>query len=181
MLEMSNAVERPDGTTSKAGFDTVSFIDSVNQDRREHRALQAILKARQAGRVVIAVSQHTLHQLEKKPDAALALAQTAEVVPHYPIGTWDGQVRTWNSLAGTWDDIKRNDSLRDELHSLAKAGADIRDLGALIDCIHARVGVFVTSDTDLVASGPAKQIADRFGIRIVTPSQFASELPPDAG
>ena len=160
----------------KVTFDAEAFIDAVNPGRREFAALQKLILARDNGRLVIAVSEHTLHQLEKKPDSALDLARTAERLPYYPIGTWDDLVGTWDSLTGTWDDIDRNDAIRQELHSLAKAGADIRDLGACIDSLHARVDLFVTADSDLCGAGPAKRIADRFGLHIVTPTQLANEL-----
>jgi hypothetical protein len=168
------------GSPIKVGFDAVSFIYTVNPGCPEYSALQIILAARRQGLVVIYVSEHALHQLERKPDAALDLARTVDRLPHHPIGTWDEQVGTWDSDTGTWGDIKMDDALRDELRSAAKASADIRDLGALIDCIRANVRVFVTSDKGLCGAGPAKRIADRFGIRILTPSEFAAELTPDA-
>jgi hypothetical protein len=161
----------------KIAFDTVVFIYAVNPARPEYAALQKIVQARDAGRLVIAVSQHSLHQLEKQPDVALDLARTAEVLPHYPINAWDESVIPWDKAAGTWKDSARNEGLRQELQALAKAGADIRDLGAYIDSLHAGVDVFMTSDKELCGTGPAKRIADRFGLRIVTPTQLASELP----
>lgn len=159
----------------RVAFDTVCFIDAVHSERPEFPALQKILAARDAGRLTIEVSQHSLHQLEEKPDNALVLARTAEVLPNYPFGSWKDLVGNWNTLAGTWADIARTDALRAEIAQLAKAGADIRDVGAYIDALHAGVDVFVTKDRDLCGSGPAKRIAARFPLTIRTPTEFALE------
>ena len=158
----------------RIAFDTNCFINAVHSDRREYPALQKILTARDASRLRIAVSQHSLHQLEEKPDEALVLARTAEVLPNYPFGSWDDLVGSWDTLAGTWDDIAKTDALRAEIKRLAKAGADIRDVGACIDALHAGVDFFVTADTELCGSGPAKRIAARFGLTIVTATELAN-------
>jgi hypothetical protein len=66
--------------------------------------------------------------------------------------------------------------VQQELQSLAKAGTDIRDRGAYIDALMARVDAFVTSDKQLVASGPANRIEQRFGLGVVTPSDMLANL-----
>ena len=49
----------------------------------------------------LAVSRHTLSELEKKPDAALRLAEAVTVLPHVPVGGWDDLVATWDQLEGS--------------------------------------------------------------------------------
>lgn len=60
--------------------------------------------------------------------------------------------------------------------TLAKSGADLRDRGAYIDALCAKADVFVTSDKDLAGKGPSKRIAEKFGLKIVTPKILASKL-----
>ncbi len=157
-------------------FDANQFINAVNPMTVAYADLQTILAGRTAGRLGLTVSLHTIHELEIKPDAALALARTAVVLPYYPIGSWDDLVGTWNDLAGTWDDIRRNDSARQTIERLAKAGASIRDAGAYIDALRARVDYFVTSDRALVDPGPLSRIQSQFGLKIVSPAELAAML-----
>jgi hypothetical protein len=99
------------------------------------------------------------------------------VLPHYPIGTWAEQVTTWDKLVGTWGDGKANDETRRRLkESLAKAGVSIRDCGAFIDALRANLDGFVTSDKQLVGSGPASRINGQFPTKVLTPEQLANSL-----
>lgn len=138
--------------------------------------MQVILGAWKARRVRLLVSRHSLSQLAQKDDAAYNIATECEILPHYPIGTWDQQVATWDELAGTWNDAKRNQQIQKELEQLAKSGNDVRDRGAYVDALYAGVDAFVTSDKQLAGSGPAKRIEERFALRVVTPQGLASEL-----
>lgn len=117
----------------KVVLDTNCFIDAVDRKRKTYEPLQTILKASNSGQITALVSLHSLHELERKPDEALVLAKSFALLPHFPIGTWEEQVGTWNQAAGTWEDAKRNEEIREDLKKLAKAGADIRDLGVYID------------------------------------------------
>ncbi len=156
--------------------DTNCFIDATNSSAHAHGAMRRLLIVHEAGALQIAVSRHTLAELERKPDAALDLARKYPVLPHFPVGSWDDQVGTWDQVEGTWDDARRNQKIQRELEALAKAGTDIRDRGAYVDALRAGVDAFVTSDTQLVASAPAKRIEDRFGLRVLTPGKLCGEL-----
>ena len=158
----------------KAVLDANGFIGAVTPGERDNRALRKIVAARDAGKVAIGVSVHTLHEL-RNPNA-LALAETATVLPHFLIGTWADQVAAWGQVTGTWEDQRRADEIFQDLQTLAKSGADIRDLGAYVDALHGVADVFVTSDLDVAGTGPASRIAKKYGLRILTPRRLADEL-----
>jgi len=158
----------------KIALDTNCFIDAMNQQSPSHTAMQRILIAQAARQVDIHVSLHTLHELEQKPDAALDLARGFQLLPYWPIGTIKELVGTISQATGTFDDIRRNDVIQQELESLAKAGNDIRDRGAYIDALRASMDIFVTSDTHLAGKDQAQRILDRFHMRIVRPDEAAS-------
>jgi predicted nucleic acid-binding protein len=163
----------------KVVLDTNCLLDAVNESATAYRALQKLLAEARAGRIELCVSRHTLSELSKddpKTRRAKAIANGCVTLPHYTIGSWDKQVATWEQSAGSWDDARRNQDLQLELASLANAGNDIRDRGAYIDALLARAAVFVTSDRQLVGSGPASRIRQRFDLRVVTPDALAAEL-----
>ena len=160
----------------KVALDTNCFIDAVNRKSHAYETMQTILKASYSGEVTLLASLHSLYELERKPDGALALAKSIPLLPHFPIGTWEEQVETWNQAAGTWEDAKRNEEIRKDLKKLANAKAGIRDLGVYIDALFGHADVLVTSDGDLVKEGPSKQIAAKYGLKAITPAEFVSEL-----
>jgi hypothetical protein len=157
-------------------LDTNCFIDAVNPRSQSYEVIQRILSAFNSGKMSLKVSLQTLHQLEEKKDAAWELAKTLPELPHWPIGTWDEQVGTWAQQTGTWDDGKRNDKIQLELKALAKSGTDIRDRGGYIDALCSELDGFVTSDKQLVGTGPSKRINERFFTKVLTPEQVAEEL-----
>ncbi len=59
---------------------------------------------------------------------------------------------------------------------LAKSGTDIRDRCGYIDALRSQLDGFVTSDKQLVATGPSKRINERFFTKVLTPEQLADEL-----
>jgi hypothetical protein len=125
--------------------------------------------------LTLAVSRHTLAEVQR-PDEACELAKTVEVVPYWPIGTISEQVATIEQLTGTWQDARRNEQIQQELTQLAKSGNDIRDRGAYLDALRAGADAFITSDRHLVNSAPAARILGRFGLRVLTPCAFVSEI-----
>jgi predicted nucleic acid-binding protein len=159
----------------KVVLDTNCFIDACNPAACAHQAMQAILQASKSSRLRLLVSLHSLHELAQKPDAAYALAESLEPVPHWPIGAWKDQVGTWGQAAGTWEDAGRNQAIQKDLQTLAKSGTDIHDRGAYIDALLAGADVFVTSDRQLADPGPAERIAQKYGLRVLSPSAFAPE------
>ena len=160
----------------KVTLDANCFIYAVNTNASAYEPMQKIFQASKSSKIELAVSRHTLAELEKKPDAALDLAKTLSVLPHWPIGAWDEQVAAWNQVAGTWGDVGRNDQVQEEVMTLAKSGNDIRDRSAYLDTLSAGADMFVTSDTQLVGSGPAQRLQEKFGLRVVTPVVLAKEL-----
>ena len=76
-------------------------------------------------------------------------------------------------MTGTFDDMRRNHTIQQELKGLAKSGNDLRDRGAFIDALHASMDFFVTSDKHLVGAGPAQRIFDKFHLRIARPDEAA--------
>ena len=160
----------------KVVLDTNCFIDAVDRKRKTYEPLQTILEASNSGQITALVSLHSLHELWKKPDKALALAKSLAFLPHFPIGTWEEQVGTSNQVAGTWEDAKRNEEIRKDLKKLAKPRADIRDLGVYIDALFGHADVFVTSDKDLVGKEPSKKIAEKYRLRVMTPKGLASVI-----
>ena len=153
------------------------FMYAVDPRAEAHADMRRLLLAAKSGKIKIMVSRHTLDELSKKPDEACELAKTFETVPYWSIGTIREQVATIEQLTGTWEDARRNEDMRLELAQLAKRNASIRDLGAYLDAHHAGADFFVTSDKDLVGSGPAGKIQARFKLRVLTPRQFVSETP----
>jgi predicted nucleic acid-binding protein len=159
----------------KVTLDTNCFIDSFKPKSCAYPHMKKIIEAHQSKKIIITASRHTLSEI-KEPVEAVQFAQTVEILPHYPIGTFGEQVAAWGELAGTFKDAEINQELQEELEKLAKSGNDIRDRGAYIDAINARVDAFVTSDGHFAKSGPAKRIEERFGLRVITPEQLAEEI-----
>jgi predicted nucleic acid-binding protein len=159
----------------KAALDTNCFIDAVEPTKAPFHALQTIFSARDAGQILIMVSRHSLHEI-LMPETAWQLAQTASVLPYWPIGMISEQVATIEQLAGTWEDAHRNEAIQQELKKLAKSGNDIRDRGAYIDALRGGADFFVTSDRHLVGSRPAESIRKQFGLAVLTPQEFAKWL-----
>ena len=157
-------------------LDTNCFIEAVNSNSPSYGILQKIFSASKKGRVILKVSLHTLHELEKKKDKAWELAKTLPELPHWPIGTWDELVGTWDELVGTWDDAKRNNQIQFELKLLAKSGNDIRDRGAYIDALCSNLTGFVTSDKQLVGDGPSQRINERFQTHVISPEELINKL-----
>ena len=102
--------------------------------------------------------------------------KTLPALPHWPIGTYDDQVGTWEQATGTWDDARQNDKIQLELKVLAKSGTDIRDRGGYIDALCFELDGFVTSDKQLVGTGPSKRINECFFTKVLKPEQVAEEL-----
>lgn len=159
----------------KVVLDANCVIDAVTSCSRAYSDMQIILAAANAGKIVVAISRHTLAEI-LEPVAARLLADSFEIVPYWPIGAIAEQVATIEQLAGTWKDAERNQEIQKELSQLAKSGSDIRDRGAYLDALRAGVDVFLTSDNQFAGSGPAKRILDRFGLRVAKPHEIASAI-----
>lgn len=105
-----------------------------------------------------AISKHTRSELAAGSSdygpAAEALAAGFEELPYYPIGCITQLLGTIAELSGTFDDMRRNEQVRDSLATIATQGTDIRDRGALIDAIRNDADFFVTYDTGIVGTGP---------------------------
>lgn len=157
-------------------LDTNCFINAVNKASHSYDALQRIFDAGGKGDILLKVSLQTLHELESREDKAWGLARTLPELPHWPIGTWDEQVGTWKQQSGSWDDARRNDTIQEGLKSLAKSGTDIRDRGGYIDALCNGMDAFVTSDKQLVGSGPSARINSKFSTKVITPEQLAEKL-----
>ncbi len=157
-------------------LDTNCFINAVKPEASSYEAMQQILRAANREQVALWVSLHTLHELENRRDEAWQLAETLPVLPHWPIGSWNDQVGSWKQQTGTWDDGRRNDRIQLELQELAKSGTDIRDRGGYIDALCNGLDGFVTSDKQLVGSGPSERINNRFSTKVMTPEHAAEEV-----
>jgi hypothetical protein len=157
-------------------LDANCFINAVNPASISYYALRLLFDAAKRGKVSLKVSLQTLHELEVKRDKAWQLANNLSKLPHWPIGTWNEQVGTWKEATGTWNDGIMNDEIQTELEKLAKSGTDIRDRGAYIDALRSELDGFITSDKQLVGSGPAERINNRFSTRVLTPEQLVTEL-----
>ena len=157
-------------------LDTNCFINAINSASHSYESIQKLLEAAGRGLVSLKVSLHTLHELMGKGDKAWELAKTLPELSHWPIGSWKEQVGSWQQLTGSWDDAKRNDEIQRRLEALAKSGTDIRDRGAFVDALRNGVDGFVTSDKQLVGSGPAARINEAFSTKVVTPEQAITEL-----
>ena len=139
-----------------------------------------IVAAARAGTLSLYVSRHSLAELTKDtPETHHARALVKELcttVPYYPIGSWKELLGSWKDLAGTWNDLKENERIQADLCHLAKSGNDLRDRGAYLDALLDGVDAIVTSDKQLVGSGPAGRIASKYGLRLLTPAALAVEL-----
>jgi len=68
-----------------------------------------------------------------------------------------------------------DDETQEKIGALAKSGNDIRDRGAYIDAIRGNMYAFITSDKQLVGSGPANKLNNEFKTQVLTPNQLVSE------
>ena len=157
-------------------LDANCLIDAVRTESPSHGTMQRLLAAAKDGIVCFKVSLQTLHELEEKKDEAWKLAKNLDELPHWPIGSWDEQVGSWEQQTGSWNDARRNDEIQMNLKQLAKSGTDIRDRGAYIDALRAKLKGFLTSDKQLVGSGPQVRINETFSTIVLTPQQLANEL-----
>ncbi|MGA2225833.1 MAG: hypothetical protein ABSH41_15470 [Syntrophobacteraceae bacterium] len=163
----------------KIALDTNCLLDAADVNSLAHGEIMELLGAEVKGRIELFVSLHSLSELTKDDPITMRAREIGSAIhrlPYYPIGAWKDQVGAWNQLAGSWQDAHRNQQVQNELSSLAKSGNDIRDRGAYIDALLAGMQMFVTSDRQLVGSGPATRIEKRFGLRILSPSEIVSEL-----
>lgn len=140
----------------------------------------AVVALRDAGSVVLAVSQHSLLQLEAVTDrfgtSALDLAKTAVVLPCYPTGSISELVGPIDGLAGSLSEVTGTDQFRLQLADIATSGTDLRDRGALIDTYRFGASWFVTNDKGLVGSGPQGRIRAHLGISVVRPADFVARI-----
>ena len=157
-------------------LDANCFIDAMNSSSTSHVAIHKILLAAKQKILEVCVSLHTIHELEKKNDGALNLAQSLPKVSHWPIGMWKEQVGSWDQQSGTWDDARKNQEIQEELEELAKSGNDVRDRGAFIDALCSGCDGFITSDKQFVGKGPAERINDRFATKVLNPKQVVNEI-----
>ena len=163
----------------RIALDTNCLLDAADEASPSYAYVQRILTSAAGTDHELFVSRHSLSELKKaspQTERAKHIARGCQILPHYPIGTWDDQVATWDEVSGSWDDARRNQGIQRELEALAKAGSGIRDRGAYIDSLLGGVDVFVTSDRQLAAAGPAARIRERFGLRVLTPEDVVSEL-----
>ena len=58
-----------------------------------------------------------------------------------------------------------------EIAAAANTGANLRDRGAYLDALHAKVDIFVTSDKDLAEDDAAKRLSTKYGLRVLTPPE----------
>jgi predicted nucleic acid-binding protein len=160
-------------------LDANCFIVASGGDTAAQRAVVEILTAAQTGVIKVGVSKHTIHEIArgtvKYGPAAEHLATSVAEIPYYPLGTIKELLGTWSELAGTWDDARVNEQLQVQLTSLAKAGNDLRDRGAVVDALRAGATAFVTWDRQLVGPGPAARIHEVTGLRILTPEQVIGQ------
>lgn len=155
--------------------DTNCVIDAVTPSAVAFDSLQYILAAHRMGAIKLMMSRHSLSEIHH-PDAARQLAEQIDVLPHLPIGAWEEQVSMWNQVQGTWADIAGNDELRVEIGQLANHGTDLRDCGAYLEAMSSCAHYFVTSDKQLVGSGPAQRLTGKFGTKVTDPKRLQVEL-----
>jgi len=156
-------------------LDTMCFIYAVDPQSPHHAALRKLLSESSSGKISIKVSRHTLMELSRKPDSALALAQGVEPLPYWPIGTIAELVRQIRDLSGTWHDASQNEMLQQRMQTLAKAGISIHDKGAYLDAVLSRVDVFVTYDCDFIKEGQSK-VEETFGVPILSAEALVERL-----
>lgn len=156
-------------------FDTNIFIDASNGDSHAYSDAARLLRAVTEGQIRGYVSLHTLHELDSGISVygseARRLADSCHRLPYWLLGTIDELLGTIDGLSGTFDDARRNSQFEKEIRDLTNAGTDLHDRGALLDAIRASISFFVTSDSQLVKSGPASRIVKRFAIQPLSPKQ----------
>ena len=159
----------------RVSFDTNCWIDAISPDADSYPFVNKLIAAHLAGNLKIHISIQSLSEISKPPEV-LDLVKQFTQLPHWPIGSWEEQVGSWDQSAGTWDDGRRNDLIQKELDQLAKSGNDIRDRGAYLDALLGGMDAFITSDRQFCGSGPAVRIEERFGLKVLTPSNAATRL-----
>lgn len=161
-------------------LDTNCWINAAHATALEWGPVVHLLQLADRRAIRIAVSRHSLHELEAAKsghdDGAFELALRYSVVAYYPVGTINELIGSIGNLAGTFDDMDRNHELERRLEALANRGTDLRDRGAVIDALQAGATAFVTSDRQLVAAQPAQRIRESVGLRMVRPSDLVAEL-----
>ena len=134
------------------------------------------MQAAKEGKIVLAVSLHTLEELKDRNDSAYQIAKELPELPHWSIGSWHEQVGNWKQNNGSWDDGKFDDQRQEILRTLAKSGNDIRDRGTFIDALRNEFDGFITSNNQLVKPGPLKRINDYFSTKVISPENLVKEL-----
>jgi hypothetical protein len=161
-------------------LDTCCWIDAVHPDHHACVAVRRILAHADAGAIRVAVSRHSLDQLQRAAqrhaDGALELAERYECLPCYPFGSIEDLVGPIEGLGGTLGDIGASDALDAKLKELAKQSVDLRDRGAVLDAYRANGTAFVTSDVGVAGSGPAARIFAALGFRVQAPKDVAQAL-----
>lgn len=173
--ELERYFDISEPTTSlmvRALLDSNCFIACAQPEHPDHADSVAAVEGARVAHVELCVSQHTLLELRRKPDSAFAQASSLNVVNCMPFGRIADLAGPISGLGGTLADIVRSDEMVAEMRELARTGSSLRDRGALLDAIAARVDFFGTSDRALCDSAPATRIHRRFGLRTVTPRAF---------
>ncbi len=120
--------------------------------------------------VRLVISRRTLGELSNRVDEAFLFAKGLDILPCYPIGSWnDNSEATWDQMTGTWDgseELQRGLPVRNRVK--------IRDRGILIDSMHAGIELLVTTDGPLLER--ADEVQKRIGVRPVTPEQAIEAL-----
>ncbi len=153
-----------------ATLDTCAIIAMFNRDRSGHTEMCLLREAYEIGAVRLVVSRRTLGELSKKADEAFSFATVLNILPYYPIGSWNDVDATWEQVAGSWDE--GSDEIQQNLPVRKKV--KIKDRGILIDSMRAGIEVLVTTDGPLLER--ADEVQKQTGVRPITPEQAVEAL-----
>ena len=160
----------------KIPVDTDCIISLFDDKDAIYQDMQSINDLFKAGKVELFVSLKTVDQLVPRNGKPLCYSKSLRKLPNYPVGTFGDQVGTIGSLAGTFGDAKKNDELQKSIHSLTRAGVNIRDRQIIIDSYLGNMDIVLPNDRGLRDSGPAKQLKEELGIQIMSPSGLLNYL-----
>lgn len=156
----------------KVAIDTDGIISLFKPKERIYPYMRRIDEMYREGKIELYVSLKTIDQLSVCGGAPLDYAKSLSKLPNYPVGTWDEQVDTLDSAAGTWDEAKNNEKLQQKIRLLTKSDVDIRDRQIVIDSYLGKMQVLLTNDRGLRDKRPARRLREELGILVASPENF---------
>lgn len=160
----------------KISIDTDCIISLFNSSDVIHSDMLLIDQLFKEGKINLYVSLKSVDQLSVKGGNALEYAKSLPKLPNYIVGTIGEQVGTIGTLAGTWDDAKRNHILQQKIRRLTRQGVNMRDRQIVIDSYWGGMQIMLTNDRDLCDDIPAGNLRKELELLIMNPDKLIAYI-----